>query len=209
MKTNPYDGRYRRSSYWGEEPTTIARRLVEYLPLLKGAFPSERIRIVDLGCGDGRDAIYYAQQGIEVTGVDSSGTGLAQLREKADRAGLGSSVQYVQGDLVRYKLDCDYHAIVSSAALHCAPPEIRSSLFEEYKGRILGGGLFACTVIVEKPFVPAAPDAERGVSLLRSGEILGYLWDWEILWFVEEVKDCRSSGVPHKHVFDRVIARKV
>ncbi len=205
---NPYDDRYRSSSYWDEEPTTIAKRFVEYLPTLKEAFPSERIRIVDLGCGDGRDAIFFAQQGIEVTGVDSSPTGLAQLREKAERVGLGSLVRCVQGDLVRYRPDNDYHAIVSSGALHYVPPESRRSLFEDYKRRVLKGGLIACTVIVEKPFVPPAPDAEQGVSLFRSGEVLSYLWDWEILWFVEEIKDCQSSGVPHKHAFDRAIARK-
>ncbi|MBI5265935.1 MAG: class I SAM-dependent methyltransferase [candidate division Zixibacteria bacterium] len=206
---NPYDNRYRDPEYWGEKPTTIAAQFVTYLPMLKEAFPDTKLRVVDVGCGDGRDALYLAQRDIEVTGVDSSSIGLARLREKAEQAGLQTLVSCIHDDLIHYRPDSDYHAILSSGALHYAPPETRSRLFEQYKAHVLTGGLFACTVIVQKPFIPPAPDAEQGVELFRSGEISMYLWDWEILWFAEEVKDCRSSGVLHKHAFNRIIARKL
>lgn len=107
-----------------------------------------------------------------------------------------------------YEPHKDYQAVLSSGTFHYAPPETRRDLFERYKKHVRKGGLFACTVIVQKPFIEPAPDAENGVSLFRSGEISLYLWDWEILWSVEEVKECQSSGMLHRHAFNRIIARK-
>jgi tellurite methyltransferase len=37
---------------------------------------------------------------------------------------------------------------------------------------------------------------------------MSYYWDWEILHCEEEIFDCTSSGVPHRHVVDRIIARR-
>lgn len=69
-------------------------------------------------------------------------------------------------------------------------------------------GANAFSVLVEKPFIPTAPDAEACAFLYRSGELMGYYWDWEIVHAVEEIFDCMSSGKPHQHAVNRVIARR-
>ena len=40
-----------------------------------------------------------------------------------------------------------------------------------------------------------------------SGELMGYYWDWEIVWCTEETFDYTSSGEPHRHAVNRVIAK--
>lgn len=211
MTDNPYDKRYTDNpSYWGDEPGTIARRFAEQgLPILRERFPDGGIRIVDLGCGDGKDALFYAQQGLHVTGIDISQPGIDALRAKAIDAGLDALIEAIPGDIARYKLDREYHAIVSSGALHYIPPESRNDALAHYKRHVVAGGIFAASVIVEKPFVERAPDADPNVTLFRSGEILRYLWDWEVVWFVEDIRPCNSGGVPHRHAVNRVLARKV
>jgi len=54
-------------------------------------------RAIDLGCGTGANAIFLAQRGFEVTGVDFAPAGI----EKATRAaeGAGVSVDFVVDDL--------------------------------------------------------------------------------------------------------------
>ena len=64
------------------------------------------------------------------------------------------------------------------------------------------------SVIVDKPFLPPAPDLDAGEHSFRSGELTGYYWDWEIVTCVEEIFDCQSSGVPHKHAIARIITRR-
>jgi SAM-dependent methyltransferase len=45
--------------------------------------------VVDLGCGRGRDSLFFAQQGWRVLGVDASDTAVDSCREQARERGLG------------------------------------------------------------------------------------------------------------------------
>jgi 2-polyprenyl-3-methyl-5-hydroxy-6-metoxy-1,4-benzoquinol methylase len=44
--------------------------------------------VLDLGCGQGRDALFLAQLGFEVTGVDNSKVGIDQMLQAAKKQGL-------------------------------------------------------------------------------------------------------------------------
>ena len=55
-------------------------------------------RVIDLGCGEGRDSVYLASQGFDVTGVDVSRTALETARQRA-RA-LGLSVRFLERDVI-------------------------------------------------------------------------------------------------------------
>ena len=47
-----------------------------------------RAKVLDLGCGQGRDALFIARKGHHVLGVDISRTGISQMLEEAEREGL-------------------------------------------------------------------------------------------------------------------------
>ena len=49
------------------------------------------LRVADLGCGTGRNAIALAEAGAEVTALDFSNEMLAQARQKPGRAASASS----------------------------------------------------------------------------------------------------------------------
>lgn len=98
--------------------------------------------------------------------------------------------------------------IFSRGTLHYLPVEIRDQRFQYFKEFTSPEGINAFYVLVRKPFIPKAPDAEETAYSFKSGEFMGYYWDWEILYCVEEIFDCMSSGVPHKHAVNRIIARR-
>lgn len=78
-------------------------------------------RALDLGCGTGRHAIWLAQRGWSVTGVDSSSVGLAQA---ADRArGLGVPLELVLSDLRDYRPPAGEFDLVLLAFVHSTPAE--------------------------------------------------------------------------------------
>jgi len=60
----------------------------------------EPLRVVDLGCGRGRHALFAAGIGAEVVAVDHSSRAVAQLNAAAETAGL--RVRAVEGDLVEW-----------------------------------------------------------------------------------------------------------
>src|ERR1700693_3784652 len=50
--------------------------------LLKGRFVAQ-MRVLDAGCGTGRNLVYLLKSGYEVFGVDESGEAVAQTRQLA------------------------------------------------------------------------------------------------------------------------------
>ncbi|CAM5780626.1 SAM-dependent methyltransferase [Cellulomonas persica] len=73
---------------------------------------------LDLGAGEGRDAVWLAQQGWRVTAVDFAATGLARGAEAAAEAGV--EVTWVQADVATWDDDAQYD-LVTSHFIHLAP----------------------------------------------------------------------------------------
>jgi SAM-dependent methyltransferase len=87
-----WDERYSSSArIWSGRPNP---RLVEHVSALTpGA-------AIDVGCGEGADAVWLATQGWEVTGVDVSEVALERALQHAVEAGVGDRTSWRQVDLV-------------------------------------------------------------------------------------------------------------
>ncbi len=81
---------------------------------------------LDLGCGQGRDALMLAKYGYAVTGVDSSQVGISQMVTSAKRDNL--DVKGVIGNLFEYAIDETYDAIVLDSILHFAKADLKQEL---------------------------------------------------------------------------------
>jgi tellurite methyltransferase len=200
-KTNPYDERYSGEEYyWGKKHSAICDTVIG----LFGDRLDSHPKLLDLGCGEGRNAVYFALHGFEVTGMDASQVGLEKTERYAREAGV--RITTVQSDIAQYRPDGLYDVIFSSGTLHYIPTELRTACLNGYKDATSADGLHAFSALTEKPFIPQAPDAAPDVVLFKSGELMGYYWDWAIHMCEEDIFDCLSSGVPHKHASSRIIA---
>jgi tellurite methyltransferase len=204
MKETPYDKRYAGEDfYWGKEPSSMAPRVLEAVK--PGS--SYRPRLIDIGCGEGRDIVYFTRHGFKVVGLDLSPVGLEKARQYAAEAGV--EIETIHADITDYELEDLYDVVFSTGTLQFLPVEKRQRRFENFKSHTSPDGANVIGVLVDKPFLPPAPDADPGEKqLFTSGELLSYYWDWEIIYFVEEIFDCNSGGVPHKHCINRMIARR-
>ena len=81
---------------------------------------------LDLGCGQGRDALMLAKHGFAVTGVDSSEVGIKQMVERAEKAEL--NVTGVVADIYAYKPDTTFDTIVLDSILHFGKVEKANEL---------------------------------------------------------------------------------
>jgi 2-polyprenyl-3-methyl-5-hydroxy-6-metoxy-1,4-benzoquinol methylase len=57
--------------------------------------------VLDLGCGTGTNAIYMAQQGRAVTGIDFAPEAITKARRKARETGVEHAVQFLLADVTR------------------------------------------------------------------------------------------------------------
>ncbi len=89
-----WDARYsERDSMWSGRPN--GRLVVEVTGLTPG-------RALDVGCGEGADAIWLARNGWMVTAIDVSEVALGRAREAASLAGV--SVEWICGDALETEL---------------------------------------------------------------------------------------------------------
>lgn len=203
MSGSPYDERYQLPGYyWGTRPSELCDRLLSFIPVSEQA----RTLLADIGCGEGRNAVYMAERGFNVLAIDSSEIALKKVKTMAHSRGvvIRTSLQ----DINRCTFQTPVGVLLSTGTVQYLRPEFRHSAFDRFKRLTTPGGLHAISALLEKPFIPPAPDADISAVLFRSGELLGYYWDWEILYSIEEIFHCSSSGVPHRHAVNRMIAKK-
>ena len=88
--------------------------------------------VLDLGCGQGRDALMIARLGHKVTGVDISKTGVSQMVEQAEVEGL--EVKGVVSDIVTYSPNTMYDVVLLDRVLHMLETdEVRGSLLSKVR----------------------------------------------------------------------------
>jgi SAM-dependent methyltransferase len=94
-------------------------------------------RALDLGCGNGRHAMWLAERGWHVTAVDFSTEALRQARERA--AAFGVDVDWVEADLAAYEPEQEAFDLVLVAYLH-VPAEERAAIHARAAAAVARGG---------------------------------------------------------------------
>lgn len=113
-------------------------------------------RVLDLGCGNGRHAIYFAREGMQACGIDISETAIEWARDWARRERL--SVEFRVGSVKQLPYpDQHFDVVVSHGVLdHISMNDARQAVGEV--ARVLpGGGLFYFDL-------KSADDSEFGVG---------------------------------------------
>jgi len=57
------------------------------------------LKVIDLGCGEGKNALYFAERGAEVVGIDISRVAIEHAKQEAREAGLESLVTFEVGSM--------------------------------------------------------------------------------------------------------------
>ena len=79
-------------------------------------YDKQHADVLDIGCGQGRDALFIARHGHHVVGVDMSPTGIAQLLEDAEAENL--NIEGIVADLSEYEPIRDFDIVIADRTLH-------------------------------------------------------------------------------------------
>lgn len=125
-----WDTRYAESDrIWSGNPNVALVAQVADLP------PG---RALDLGCGEGADAVWLARQGWRVTAVDISGVALARAATHAADAGV--TIDFQRRDLAAAFPDGEYD-LVSAQFLHFWEDFDREKILRRAADAVAPGGI--------------------------------------------------------------------
>ena len=199
-----YESRYTaKDYYWGLIPSTMCYEALRLLP------PVKKLRVLDIGCGEGKDAVFFARNGYSVSAFDAAESGLKKGIALAESCGV--HVDFFRADVNDYFPNEKFDIVFSSGVFHYIHPERRAAFIEDIKNATNPGGLHLINAFVEKPFIAPPPDSERAELENRqwkSGELFTCYHDWLLLKTEERIFDCKSGSIPHKHCMDVLIAQK-
>ena len=126
-----WNQRYDTDAYvYGTEPNEFLKQQVGKLPTGK---------ILCLADGEGRNSVYLATLGYEVTAVDSSDVGLAKAQKLAAEKGVTITTQVA--DLADYDLGQGQWQGIVSIFCHLPPP-LRKQVHGNINAALVDGGVF-------------------------------------------------------------------
>ena len=147
---------------------------------------------LDLGCGEGGDALWLAAAGWTVTALDISATALAVGAATASQRGLAERVEWVQADLATWRPSAQFD-LVTAAFLH-SPVELpREQILRRAVTAVAPGGRLL--VVGHGAFPPGSTHSDHeGPPLPTPDEMLAAL-DLSPEWVVETKALVDREGV--------------
>lgn len=152
-------------------------------------------RALDLGSGEGGDALWLASRGWSVTAVDISPTALARGRSAAESAGLGDRISWVEADLAAWAPEGEYD-LVSAHFLH-SPVELpRDEILRRAASAVAVSGVLL--IVGHGAFPPWSTHRHEGPPLPGPDEVLKSLAlpksEWTVLTSALVDRDARSPS---------------
>ncbi len=127
------------SAYRGTPPWDIGRPQKEFVELVRmGEITGS---VLDIGCGTGEHALFFAGEGYEVWGIDSSPLAIEKAREKA--AGRGLHVHFLVLDALDLsRLNRKFDTATDSGLFHTLSDEDRPLFVDNLEAILSPGGKY-------------------------------------------------------------------
>jgi 2-polyprenyl-3-methyl-5-hydroxy-6-metoxy-1,4-benzoquinol methylase len=135
----------RYEQYYQEECNVCGDPFPEILEFFD-KYEKRHAKILDLGCGQGRDALAVARHGHSVQGVDASKTGIRQMIEEARQEEL--DIEGVVADITDYEIDGAFDVVILDRVLHMLETTERIKTLKSVIPHVSPGGYF---LIVDMP----------------------------------------------------------
>lgn len=193
-----WEARYaEKPRIWSGRPNA---RLEEIVGGLTGS------RALDLGCGEGGDAMWLAEHGWQVVAVDVSTTALARAAEDAEARGVLAHIDFQQHDLTKTLPDGPFD-LVSAHFFHTTVEMDRLGILRRAAATVTPGGTL---LIVDHGSAPAwAPEEVHHHEFPPADEVLADLalddTQWETVRLGPVERDAVGPDGQQATIADNVI----
>ncbi len=167
--------------------------------------------ILDLGCGDGRNALFLASQGFDVTAIDKHDSAIEILRSEASKLKLNGKLDTKVADLSELKFSQLFNNIICNFVLHFLPEDQFLAAIKFIQENTSPDGINAIS-----DFTINGPLHSSNITThwLKPGELRQVYENagWDILYYSEDPARTRknnSDGQPVFQMSASIIARKI
>ncbi|WP_342710055.1 methyltransferase domain-containing protein [Bradyrhizobium sp. B124] len=167
--------------------------------------------VVELGCGEGRNALYLAHFGHQVIATDISEAAISKLNRLAGDLGVNitSGVARVEGFQPPAHLD----VFIAHCVLHFTERGVWKPLVTTLMDRTRPGGFHCFTNTLDQPDHPITKEslASGHKKSFQRGELEAIYTEagWEILRSDHYIKWDSHPGIPiHSHCIEKVVVRR-
>lgn len=122
---NIYDN---KTPAWGREPADILNKFIKEFP--------KSAKILDIGCGEGRNSVYLDSLGFNVTGIDISESAIRLAQSK------DSKCSFYCMDALNITLDKKFDVIIDFGLFHFMPYEFREDYTSNIYNMLVDGGIY-------------------------------------------------------------------
>jgi len=162
--------------------------------------------ILDIGVGDGRNILFLAKEGFEITGLDIAPEAIFAFKQTASAEELRA--KGITADISEYHLTEQYDNIFSHYTLHFLSKEIFLSVIKKIQAATAPGGINLIT-----DFTQDGPLYKPTTShyWLKNNELPSLYNGWKIVSYAEKSVITRAkdeNGHPYKQMAATLVARK-
>ncbi len=156
---------------------------------------SPGMKVLAVADGEGRNGVWLAAQGLDVTSVDGSHVAL----EKAGRlaAERGVTLRTIQADLVQWDWGTQVYDAVVGIFIQFAGPQLRAQLFQRARQALRPGGLLILQGYRPKQLDYRTGGPPRIENLYTEAQLRTELQDFEIL-HMHSHDSVLDEGAGHK-----------
>ena len=166
-----------QQAYAGQPPWDIGKPQ----PVLVQAAEQITGSILDAGCGTGDNALFFAERGHKVTGIDFLEQPIAEARQKAQQRGLGATF-LVMDALALGEIPEQFDAVIDCGLFHVLSDADRARYVTALASAVKPGGrLFLCCFSDQEP--PGQGPRRVSRQELHDAFAQG--------WHVESIKEAR------------------
>ena len=197
-----YDNIYKSSKdVWGKEPNKLLQMIWQKV--------KPNSYFLDLGCGQGKDSLFMANQGFKVVAVDESSEAIEQLKEAVKKENL--KIEAIPQNISDFKIAKNKFSIINAYNIfQFLDKEKTTEIIEIIKKNLKPNGYAIIAGFnVSDPSYQKQENQDKGY--FRPNELRELFNDVEIIFYFEgEIEDRGHAGakLPHKHGVVRLIARK-
>jgi len=178
MTSWAWDERFRSGEYPRDpDPSPVLKRYV-------GTFPEGRA--LDVATGTGRNAVFLAERGYEVDGIDRSIEGLRIARESARERGVEDRTEWIRADVPNYAFPEDAYDVITISYYRAVDrfPDIKEALTP-------GGVLYVEHHLRSTDEAAAGPSSDR--YRFAANELLNACLDLTVIHY-QATTDVRDDG---------------